>query len=87
MSSRQEDARSVEFLQKAMPPKGTDVSSPASGVVLNKCRTVIMRDGELSVNHTCISIIAHDEPVFNRFFQCLQKILNGTPFRAKEYVL
>ncbi len=50
MSSRQEEARSVDDLQKAMPPKMTDVSSPDSGVVLNKCRTVIMRDGELSVN-------------------------------------
>ena len=51
-SSRREDARSGEFLRKAMPPKMTDVSDPASGVVLNKCRTVIMRDGELSVIHT-----------------------------------
>ncbi len=49
MSSRQEEARSDEFLQKAMPPKMEDLSSPASGVALNKCCTVIMRDGELSV--------------------------------------
>ncbi len=71
MSSRQEEARSNDYLPKAMPPKRTDVSSPPSGVALNRCRTVIMCDGELSVKHTLISIITHDEPVFNRFFQYL----------------
>lgn len=50
ISSRQEEARSVDDLQKAMPPKIPELSSPDSGVVLNKCCTVIMRDGELSVN-------------------------------------
>lgn len=73
MSSSSEEAHSHEELSKAMPPKIQSLSSFVSGAVPKRYCTVIMRDGVLSAIQRPVSIITHDEPVFNRFFQYLQK--------------